>query len=111
MMKFFENLENALTAAKIDCSIIGHDNTMIRLGRYTRNGNKGFTEIIQMYPAKNIPHHFIVEEIWKGKEKDGSPWSDHMGGFELNLENMKCSEAIAFIVSKVESNMPNWFNA
>lgn len=45
-------------------------------------------------------HKMMIEEIWIGYDKEGSPWSDHMGGVIVDCTGLKSKGAIDKIVEK-----------
>lgn len=52
-------------------------------------------------PNKGQPHHMLVEEVWLGYDGEGSHWSDHMGGVNLDCTGMTVQEAIDYIIGKI----------
>lgn len=45
-------------------------------------------------------HEMMIEEIWIGYDKEGYPWSDHMGDLTVDCNGLKTKGAIDKIVEK-----------
>lgn len=45
-------------------------------------------------------HEMLIEEIWIGYDKEGYPWSDHMGDLTVDCTGLKSKGAIDKIVEK-----------
>lgn len=45
-------------------------------------------------------HKMMIEEIWIGYDKEGYPWSDHMGDLTVDCTGLKSKGAIDKIVEK-----------
>ena len=52
---------------------------------------------------QNMKHTMRVDEIWIGKDSEGSPWSDNMGGLIIDCTGMNCQTALDTIVRKIRA--------
>lgn len=111
MRKFLNDLETALLDAKLDCGGIATeaDASKMYALRFKGSAELRHAERLEFYPNPKQPHHFFVEEIWIAKDNGYSPWSDNMGGLDLNCDGFTRDESVKFIVKMVKSNWPEWF--
>lgn len=58
-------------------------------------------KLLAIHPATDKPHHLLVEEVWVGFDGDGSPWSDHMGGKDIDCTGMTFQSSIDHVVKEI----------
>lgn len=56
-------------------------------------------------------HRIVVDEIWVGKDADGDPWSDHMGGRYIDCTGKKWNEAARYVAEQLEYFYKELFHA
>jgi len=59
---------------------------------------------LYIHPSKEKAHHLLVEEVWVGFDGEGSPWSDHMGGREVDCTGMTFQSSITHMVKEIAIN-------
>lgn len=58
-------------------------------------------KLLTIYPNTVKPHHLLVDEVWIGFDGEGSPWSDHMGGVDLDCTGMTFQSSIDHVVKEI----------
>ena len=65
------------------------------------------TKCLTIHPTKDKPHHISIGEVWVGLDGEGSPWSDHMGGVDLDCTGLTFQSSIDFIVKEIMVKFPH----
>lgn len=65
------------------------------------------TKCLTIHPTKDTPHHISIGEVWVGFDGEGSPWSDHMGGVDLDCTGLTFQSSIDYIVKKIMVEFPH----
>lgn len=50
-------------------------------------------------------NHLQLNEIWVGYDSEGFPWSDHMGGQDIDCTGKNVEEAINLVVTKLNERV------
>ena len=58
-------------------------------------------KLLAIHPDTSKPHHLLVEEVWVGFDGEGSPWSDHMGGKDIDCTGMTFQSSIDHVVKEI----------
>ena len=61
-------------------------------------------KLLTIHPNTVKPHHLRVDEVWIGFDGDGSPWSDHMGGKDIDCTGMTFQSSIDHVVKEIVIN-------
>ena len=56
---------------------------------------------LYIHPTKEKAHHLDIDEIWIGFDGEGSQWSDHMGGREIDCTGMTFQSSIDHMVKEI----------
>ena len=59
------------------------------------------TKCLAIHPTNDKPHHLLVDEVWVGFDGEGSPWSDHMGGKDIDCTGMTFQSSIDHVVKEI----------
>ena len=62
---------------------------------------------LAIHPVKDKPHHIHIGEVWVGFDGEGSPWSDHMGGVELDCTGLTFQFSIDYLVKEIIVKFPH----
>lgn len=100
--EFYKNLATKLTPANVNSKMkINVYFDAVELEWPVENQ---LTKTLVIRSDKNVKHRMCVDEIWTGEDSEGSPWSDHMGGLNIDCTGMDCQTAIDTIVRKIRNN-------
>ena len=58
-------------------------------------------KLLTIHLDTSKPHHLLVEEVWIGFDGEGSPWSDHMGGKDIDCTGMTFQSSIDHVVKEI----------
>ena len=58
-------------------------------------------KLLTIHPDISKPHHLLVEEVWIGLDCEGSPWFDHMGGYDIDCTGMTFQSSIDHVVKEI----------
>lgn len=61
-------------------------------------------KLLTIHPDTSKPHHLLVEEVWIGFDSEGSLWSDHMGGNDIDCTGMTFQSSIDHVVKEIVIN-------
>lgn len=59
------------------------------------------TKTLTISKSERKPHHLIVDEVWFGFDGDGSPWSDHMGGKDIDCTGFTFQSSIDHVIKEI----------
>lgn len=62
-----------------------------------------------IYPAEGVAHNIDVDEIWVGRDSEGCPWSDNMGGIRIDCNGLNCAGAIKKIADLLAERYNEYF--
>ena len=100
-------LEELCTAVKnvavknnlnVDSARVDNDRLIVNIR--TNRGVRNCINIHQYIIWTCETHQMLIEEIWVGYDGEGSPWSYHMGGHNVDCNGLKTKGAINKIVEK-----------
>lgn len=104
MEMFLEELctavENAAVKNNLNVDSARVDNDQLTINIRTDNGTRYCINSHRFIFWPCDKHEMIIEEIWIGYDKEGYPWSDHMGGLTVDCNGLKIKGAIDKIVEK-----------
>lgn len=107
MVKFFNDVVTGLGAGQVGCHFNSDSNRLrsVLIFKAPFNGARACvnSRIITITPAKDKAHCIDIEEIWDGKDAEGYPWSDHMGGIRIDCTGLKFKEAVDKIVNRIKN--------
>ena len=58
-------------------------------------------KLLTIYPNTAKPHHLLVDEVWIGFDDNCSPWSDHMGGKDIDCSGMTFQSSIDHVIKEI----------
>jgi len=116
MEKFWKALETELRAQRITVngSFVGNIYKLARtevyfFDFYRRPCMQGGSRYLEIYPAKGVAHNIDVAEIWVGRDSEGYPWSDNMGGRRIDCTGKTMKTAAQELVKALLEHFPEYF--
>lgn len=62
-----------------------------------------------IYPTEGVAHNIDVDEIWIGRDSEGCPWSDSMGGVRIDCTGLSVTTAVQKIADKMTYQFDEYF--
>lgn len=116
MEKFWKALETELFARGIkttrgNCTVDsdGKYHVCFCIDRNFLNGARISWKHLFIYPAEGVAHNIDVDEIWAGRDSEGCPWSDNMGGVRIDCTGLTVTAAVQKIADKMASHFNEYF--
>ncbi len=104
MELFLEELRTAVETVAVKNNLnvdsTSIDNDELTLNIRTDNGTRYCINSHRFIFRPCDKHEMMIEEIWIGYDKEGSPWSDFMSGVIVDCTDLKSKGAIDKIVEK-----------
>ena len=109
MEKFWLALETELRAQRITVngSIVGKSEKLVICRQFP--GKRISARYLELYPAKGVAHHLDIDEIWVGRDSEGSPWSDNMGGRRIDCTDKTMKAAVQELAKALLEHFPEYF--